>query len=111
MLSERFLRSAPGKQHRAYPGVAARRFPLGHSEQWLESTSRCQKDGARRCTKEKTLTLAPFLITRKYHGMLFLARLSSGRVAQLGERVVRNDEVAGSNPVTSTNSLRSVFYL
>ena len=25
-----------------------------------------------------------------------------GRVAQLGERVVRNDEVAGSNPVTST---------
>ena len=26
-----------------------------------------------------------------------------GRVAQLGERVVRNDEVAGSNPVTSTN--------
>ncbi len=27
-----------------------------------------------------------------------------GRVAQLGERVVRNDEVAGSNPVTSTIS-------
>jgi hypothetical protein len=25
-----------------------------------------------------------------------------GRVAQLGERVVRNDEVAGSIPVTST---------
>ena len=28
---------------------------------------------------------------------------ASGRVAQLGERVVRNDEVAGSIPVTSTN--------
>ena len=32
--------------------------------------------------------------------MIFTAR---GRVAQLGERVVRNDEVAGSIPVTSTN--------
>ena len=33
---------------------------------------------------------------------MHLAGSSSGRVAQLGERVVRNDEVAGSNPVTST---------
>lgn len=37
--------------------------------------------------------------------MMYLARSSSGRVAQLGERVVRNDEVAGSNPVTSTKIL------
>ena len=27
-----------------------------------------------------------------------------GGVAQLGERIVRNDEVAGSIPVASTNS-------
>jgi uracil-DNA glycosylase len=32
-----------------------------------------------------------------------------GAVAQLGERVVRNDEVAGSIPVCSTNSLRERF--
>ncbi len=32
-----------------------------------------------------------------------------GAVAQLGERVVRNDEVAGSIPVCSTNSLRKRF--
>ena len=28
-----------------------------------------------------------------------------GAVAQLGERVVRNDEVGGSNPPSSTNSI------
>ena len=33
---------------------------------------------------------------------------ASGRVAQLGERVVRNDEVAGSIPVTSTNLVNSL---
>ena len=31
-----------------------------------------------------------------------------GGVAQLGERIVRNDEVAGSIPVTSTNFLLKV---
>src|SRR5258708_38870909 len=30
-----------------------------------------------------------------------------GRVAQLGERIVRNDEVAGSIPVSSTKSCHS----
>jgi hypothetical protein len=53
---ERFVRSAPGdvgKQHRAHPGVAARRFPLDHSEPSPASTSRCRNDGARRCTTEK----------------------------------------------------------
>jgi hypothetical protein len=30
-----------------------------------------------------------------------------GRVAQLGERIVRNDEVAGSIPVSSTKFTRS----
>ena len=31
-----------------------------------------------------------------------LRGISGGRVAQLGERIVRNDEVAGSTPVSST---------
>ena len=56
MASERFARSAPGeagKQHRAHPGVAARRFPLGHSGPWLASTSLCPSGGARRCTTER----------------------------------------------------------
>jgi hypothetical protein len=30
-----------------------------------------------------------------------------GRVAQLGERIVRNDEVAGSTPVSSTKFPRN----
>jgi hypothetical protein len=30
-----------------------------------------------------------------------------GRLAQLGERIVRNDEAGGSNPLPSTNSLTS----
>jgi hypothetical protein len=36
-----------------------------------------------------------------------------GRVAQLGERIVRNDEVAGSTPVSSTIvfHLRAVIFL
>lgn len=29
-----------------------------------------------------------------------------GAVAQLGERIVRNDEVGGSNPPSSTNTTR-----
>ncbi len=33
----------------------------------------------------------------------------SGAVAQLGERVVRNDEVVGSIPIGSTISFRSAF--
>ena len=33
-----------------------------------------------------------------------------GAVAQLGERVVRNDEVAGSNPVCSTNGDKGLFH-
>ena len=32
--------------------------------------------------------------------------LCNGAVAQLGERVVRNDEVSGSIPLSSTKSLR-----
>ena len=40
----------------------------------------------------------------------FLA-VQDGRVAQLGERVVRNDEVAGSIPVTSTIFLNNLAYL
>jgi hypothetical protein len=31
-------------------------------------------------------------------------KLLSGRVAQLGERIVRNDEAGGSSPPTSTKS-------
>ena len=38
--------------------------------------------------------------------MIFTAR---GRVAQLGERVVRNDEATGSIPVSSTKDHRAVF--
>ena len=56
MVWERFVRSAPGdvgKQHRVHPGVAVVRFPLGHSEPSLASTSLRQSDGARRCTTEK----------------------------------------------------------
>ena len=56
MVWERCGRSAPGevdKQHRALPGVAARRFPLGHSEPCLASTSLSQSDDALRCTTEK----------------------------------------------------------
>jgi hypothetical protein len=35
----------------------------------------------------------------------------SGRLAQLGERIVRNDEAGGSNPLPSTNLLwRTVNY-
>ena len=48
MVWERFVRSASGgvgKQHRAHPGVAARRFRLGHSEPSLASTSLRQSDG------------------------------------------------------------------
>lgn len=33
----------------------------------------------------------------------------SGAVAQLGERIVRNDEVAGSIPASSTNRLPRSF--
>jgi len=32
---------------------------------------------------------------------------NGGRVAQLGERIVRNDEVAGSTPVSSTKFQKS----
>ena len=56
MVWERFVRSAPGdvgKQHRVHPGVAVVRFPLGHSEPSLASTSLRQSDGASRCTSEK----------------------------------------------------------
>jgi hypothetical protein len=35
----------------------------------------------------------------------------SGAVAQLGERIVRNDEVVGSIPTSSTNCLRRVLRL
>ena len=41
MVWERFVRSAPdeaGKQHRAHPGVAARRFPLGHQQAYAGVT-------------------------------------------------------------------------
>ncbi len=34
---------------------------------------------------------------------------NNGRVAQLGERLVRNEEVAGSIPVTSTTFLMGSF--
>ena len=41
---------------------------------------------------------------------MLLGQSRIGRVAQLGERVVRNDEVAGSNPVTSTNSPKNASF-
>ena len=41
--------------------------------------------------------------------MMYLARSSSGRVAQLGEHLLCKQGVAGSIPATSTNLLR-VFY-
>ncbi len=50
-------------------------------------------------------TLRPSCSIRKYRGMLYLSRSSSGRVAQLGERVLCKHEVAGSIPVTSTKTL------
>ena len=37
------------------------------------------------------------------------ARTKYGDVAQLGERSVRNAEVAGSNPVVSTSIQRELF--
>jgi hypothetical protein len=32
-----------------------------------------------------------------------------GRLAQLGERIVRNDEAGGSNPLPSTNSFNNLL--
>ena len=41
------------------------------------------------------------------NSVVFLCKIITelGAVAQLGERVVRNDEVGGSNPPSSTNSI------
>ena len=41
-------------------------------------------------------------LSSRFPSAKILKVATRGRVAQLGERVVRNDEVAGSNPVTST---------
>jgi hypothetical protein len=35
---------------------------------------------------------------------------NGGRVAQLGERIVRNDEVAGSTPVSSTKFQKNTLF-
>jgi hypothetical protein len=37
--------------------------------------------------------------------LVIISALSEGGIAQLVERVVRNDEAWGSNPHTSTNSI------
>jgi hypothetical protein len=39
------------------------------------------------------------------------SRASDGRVAQLGERLVRNEEAEGSNPFSSTTNLRNYYRL
>ena len=61
----------------------------------------------------KAMALQVRLCYNKY--IQFALRLFYGRVAQLGERLVRNEEVAGSIPVGSTIkvelSLTKVIYL
>ncbi len=57
------------------------------------------------------MKLATTLATRHFPpfsrtGKKVLYNLNNGRVAQLGERLVRNEEVAGSIPVTSTILIR-----
>jgi hypothetical protein len=47
---------------------------------------------------------------RRWWGVRWFVKLrahTDGRVAQLGERIVRNDEATGSIPVTSTNFIFS----
>jgi hypothetical protein len=44
----------------------------------------------------------------KLIGNTFPVTFKSGAVAQLGERVVRNDEATGSIPVSSTNSSSTI---
>ena len=39
---------------------------------------------------------------------IMLLNLPSGAIAQLGERVVRNDEAVGSIPTSSTKSLNNL---
>ena len=55
-------------------------------------------------------TLNLFWILKVNHRINSIVNLNKiitelGAVAQLGERVVRNDEVGGSNPPSSTNSI------
>ena len=47
-------------------------------------------------------------VNQMINSIAFLDRIITelGAVAQLGERVVRNDEVGGSNPPSSTNSIQ-----
>src|SRR5262249_8560218 len=46
----------------------------------------------------------PLLDTQSFPIPLFLLQLKEvGAIAQLGERIVRNDEVVGSIPTSSTN--------
>ena len=63
-------------------------FTLGHPMRSLSFRSG-------RCTQ--------LLRTTGGYATLKLCRTTTGRVAQLGERLVRNEEVAGSSPATSTN--------
>jgi hypothetical protein len=55
----------------------------------------------------------PFRVLESIVSFVKLGIAARGRVAQLGERIVRNDEVAGSTPVSSTNVskyLRNVIF-
>src|SRR6266705_2656636 len=64
----------------------------------------CQQQGAAAPRKTCRTLRRQFENTATASCIIGMYR-ASGRVAQLGERVVRNDEVAGSIPVTSTNKL------
>ena len=60
----------------------------------------------------KAMALQVRLCYNKY--IQFALRLFYGRVAQLGERLVRNEEVVGSIPITSkvlVNLAQAGFYV
>jgi hypothetical protein len=64
-----------------------------------ELISRAKVAQAAQHRLEKAL---PFRVLESIVSFVKLGIAARGRVAQLGERIVRNDEVAGSTPVSST---------
>ena len=74
-----------------------------------------RRNGSTLLTKVETY-MGPFVtlnllwilkVNQIINSVVFLCKIITelGAVAQLGERVVRNDEVGGSNPPSSTNSV------
>ena len=70
-------------------------FTLGHPMRSLSFRSG-------RCTQ--------LLRTTGGYATLKLCRTTTGRVAQLGERLVRNEEAGGSNPPSSTTFQRYTVF-